>query len=382
MPILTSKPTNKNAAKARAFLTKDAELFGLDCLAVTHAQENKTLKHNLSAFVANGYHGDMAWMAESLERRTAPKALWPDAQSVICFGLNYGPDEDPRMLLDQPSKGNISVYARHRDYHDVFKGKLKQIAGRFAAKFSCQVKIFVDTAPVMEKPLAQQSGLGWQGKHTNLVSRTFGSWLFLGTIFTDMALEEDTPETDHCGNCRACLDACPTKAFPEPYKIDARRCLSYLTIENKGPIPQEFRRALGNRIYGCDDCLAACPWNKFAQTAQQAKLQARADLKSPDLEALLALDDPQFRQFFTGSPIKRIGRDRFIRNCLIAAGNASNIDYRVIKAHLSDPHPIVRGAAIWALGIHLDFDAFHALKQKHINQEHDADVIAEWNSVS
>lgn len=377
MPISTSKA----ALKARAFLEKDANHFGLDCLAITDAGDNPLLEQHLTAYVQAGHHGDMAWMEETLPRRIAPKALWPDVQSVICFAMNYGPDEDPRPLLEQTQKGNISVYARHRDYHDVFKGKLKQMAGRFAAKFSCEVKIFVDTAPVMEKPLAQQAGLGWQGKHTNLVSRKFGSWLFLGTIFTDMVLDHDAAETDHCGQCRACLDACPTKAFPAPYQIDARRCISYLTIENKGPIPQEFRKAMGNRIYGCDDCLAACPWNKFAQTAREVKLQARDDLKSPDLKMLLMLSDAEFRSFFTGSPVKRIGRDRFIRNCLIAAGNAEDGALAdEIKPHLEDSNPIVRGAAVWALQMQLECQAFHALKGQYLPQEKNASVIAEWNA--
>ena len=252
------------------------------------------------------------------------RTLWPEVRSIIVLGMNYGPDHDPRDVLEKRDRGAISVYAQNRDYHDVMKGRLKEIAGRIVAKTGGDVKVFVDTAPVMEKPLAEAAGIGWQGKHTNLVSREFGSWLFLGTIFTTAEIEPDAAEEDYCGSCRACLDACPTDAFPAPYRLDARRCISYLTIENKGPIPHEFREAIGNRIYGCDDCLAACPWNKFARQASEAKLAARDDLREPRLAELLALDDAAFRAFFSGSPVKRIGRDRFLRNVLIAAGNSGD----------------------------------------------------------
>lgn len=368
-------------SKARAFLDQDAKAHGLDCLGVADAKADPKHQAHLTRYVESGHHGSMAWMEETLERRSQPQKLWPEVQSIISFGLNYGPDEDPRPLLDEKSKGNISVYARHRDYHDVFKGKLKTIASRFEARFDCKVKVFVDTAPVMEKPLAQKAGLGWQGKHTNLVSRQFGSWLFLGSIFTTLPLTPDIPETDHCGNCRACLVACPTKAFPAPYQIDARRCISYLTIEHKDAIPLEFREAMGNRIYGCDDCLAACPWNKFAQTAHEAKLQARDDLKAPELADLLVLEDAGFRKHFTGSPIKRIGRDRFMRNVLIAAGNSADQDLQpAIQIHLTDPNPLVRGAAIWALWKLLPLELFEPLKAQYLSQERDDSVIEEWNA--
>jgi epoxyqueuosine reductase len=264
--------------------------------------------------------------------------------------MNYGPDRDPLELLSRPDRGAISVYARHRDYHDVIKGRLKEVAQKIAARSGAGVKVFVDTAPVMEKPLAAAAGIGWQGKHTCLVSRDFGAWLFLGSIFTTAELRPDEPAQDRCGSCRACIDICPTNAFPAPYQIDARRCISYLNIELKGPIPHEFRKAIGNRIYGCDDCLAVCPWNKFAREASEAKLAARADLQEPRLIELLGLDDAAFRALFSGSPVKRIGRDRFIRNVLIAAGNSGEAGLvPAVRALLADASPLVRGAAVWAL---------------------------------
>lgn len=292
----------------------------------------------------------MAWMAETAERRADPAVLWPDARSVIMLGLNYGPDENPLDGLRQRSAGLLSVYARGDDYHDLVKARLKVIGRWLADATGCALKVFVDTAPVMEKPLAAAAGLGWQGKHTNLVSRSFGSWLFLGSIMTTLAIPPDTAERDHCGSCRACLDACPTAAFPAPYQLDARRCISYLTIEHKGPIPREFRKAIGNRIYGCDDCLAVCPWNKFAAAGQEMKLAAREALRRPPLAELARLDDAAFRTLFSKSPVKRIGRDRFLRNVLIAIGNSAEPALaESAEALLADPSPLVRGAAIWAL---------------------------------
>jgi epoxyqueuosine reductase len=292
----------------------------------------------------------MVWMAETLQRRASPRALWPEVRSIIVLAMNYGPSHDPLDVLKKPDRAAISVYAQNRDYHDIIKGKLKGVAGKLAARSGGDVKVFVDTAPVMEKPLAEAAGIGWQGKHTNLVSRELGSWLFLGTIFATADLEPDAAEQDHCGTCRACLDICPTAAFPAPYRLDARRCISYLTIENKGPIPHEFREAIGNRIYGCDDCLAVCPWNKFAREASESKLKARDDLREPMLADLLQLDDAAFRTLFTGSPVKRIGRDRFIRNVLIAAGNSGKASLAPqCRALLEDASPLVRGAAVWAL---------------------------------
>ena len=317
-------------------------------------------------------------MAETRERRADPRVLWPDVRSVVLFGFNYGPEDDPRALADRKDKAAISVYARHRDYHDVIKGKLKEIATRFAAKSGEDVKVFVDTAPVMEKPLAAAAGLGWQGKHTNLVSRDFGSWLFLGSLFTTADLTVDAPERDHCGSCRSCLDACPTDAFPGPYRIDARRCISYLTIEHKGIIAPELRPRFGNRIYGCDDCLAACPWNKFAAIASEMKLKARDDLKAPDIALFLTFDDPTFRSFFSGSPVKRIGRDRFVRNVLIAAGNSGDRSLVApCRALLSDAAPVVRAMAVWALSRLMTEEEFASLADL-MNKETDESVLDEW----
>jgi epoxyqueuosine reductase len=325
----------------------------------------------------------MAWIAETLERRAEPSTLWPEVRSIVVLAMNYGPDHDPRDILARPDRGAISVYAQNRDYHDVMKGRLKEIAGKIVAKAGGDVKVFVDTAPVMEKPLAEAAGLGWQGKHTNLVSRAHGSWLFLGTIFTTAELEPDAAEIDHCGSCRACLDACPTDAFPAPYRLDARRCISYLTIENKGPIPREFREKIGNRIYGCDDCLAACPWNKFASAASEAKLAARADLREPKLSELLVLDDAAFRAFFSGSPIKRIGRDRFVRNVLIAAGNSGDASLTpIVRGLLGDASPLVRGAAIWALSRLLPDREFGELAATVSRTETDVAVQEEWLAVA
>jgi len=342
--------SNARAGRLKDFLKAEALALGFSDLAVTTPDVTPDLRQRLEQFVALERHGSMAWLAETIDRRSDPLTLWPQVRSVIMLAMNYGPDGNPLDNLERKSNATVSVYARNRDYHDIIKGRLKELAGKFAARAGGDVKVFVDTAPVMEKPLAQSAGLGWIGKHTNLVSRSHGSWLFLGSIFTTVELPPDASETDHCGSCRACLDICPTNAFPAPYQIDARRCISYLTIENKGPVPHEFRRAMGNRIYGCDDCLAACPWNKYAVAASEAKLTAREDLLSPPLAEFLRFDDAGFRAFFSGSPVKRIGRDRFLRNVLIAAGNSD--DPALVpecEALSSDPSPLVRGAAIWAL---------------------------------
>jgi len=305
-------------------------------------------KGRLRQFLAEGAHGDMAWMAD--ERRGDPHALWSEVRAVILLGLNYGPDRDPLAVLERPDRAAISVYAQGDDYHDLIKPRLKSLARWLVATAGGDVKVFVDTAALMEKPLAAAAGLGWQGKHTNLVSRQFGSWLFVGSIFTTLPMEPDTPEDDHCGSCHACLDICPTAAFPAPYRLDARRCISYLTIEHKGPIARELRPLMGNRIYGCDDCLAVCPWNKFARAGREAKLAARAALREPELCELTRLDDPAFRALFAKTAIKRIGRDRFVRNVLIAIGNSSNPALAPeAERLLGDPSPLVRGAAVWAL---------------------------------
>jgi epoxyqueuosine reductase len=323
----------------------------------------------------------MAWMLETFARRADPKTLWPGVRSVVMLAMNYGPAHDPLEATRRSGAGAISVYARHRDYHEVIKGRLKTLAGWLvaAAGVGAEVKVFVDTAPVMEKPLAAAAGIGWQGKHTNLVSREFGSWLFLGAIFSDIDLPPDAPEQDHCGSCRACLDVCPTRAFPAPYRLDARRCVSYLTIEHKGPIAREFRAAIGNRIYGCDDCLAVCPWNKFAKDAREAKLVACADLGAPPLAELAALDDAGFRKRFAGGPIKRIGFERFRRNVMIAIGNSGDRNLMdAAEAALDSDSPAVRGAAVWALGRLCRPEEWGALARRRAAREIDADVIAEW----
>jgi len=373
------RTSTSDAAKLRALIDAEAHRAGFDAIAVTSPDAIPLAPARLAEFVADGFHGSMDWIAETLERRSEPSTLWPEVRSIVVLAMNYGPNHDPRDLQARHDRGAISVYARNRDYHDVMKGRLKEIAGKIVARAGGDVKVFVDTAPVMEKPLAQAAGLGWQGKHTNLVSREHGSWLFLGTIFTTAELAPDRAEIDHCGSCRACLDACPTDAFPAPYRLDARRCISYLTIENKGPIPHEFREKIGNRIYGCDDCLAACPWNKFAQVASEAKLAARDDLREPPLAELLQLDDAAFRAFFSGSPIKRIGRDRFIRNVLIAAGNSGDAGLAgPVRALLGDASPLVRGAAIWALA-RLVPDAEYAERAATgLMTENDAAVREEW----
>jgi epoxyqueuosine reductase len=322
----------------------------------------------------------MDWLARTRERRADPKVLWGDAKSVIVLGFNYGPDENPLDLLQQRTRGAISVYARGDDYHELIKGRLKQIGGWLIAKAGGEIKVFVDTAPVMEKPLAAVAGLGWQGKHTNLVSREYGSWLFLGSIFTTLELPFDEPETDHCGSCRACLDICPTAAFPAPYQLDARRCISYLTIEHKGPIPRELRARMGNRIYGCDDCLAVCPWNKFAQTGHEMKLAARAENRAPELAELARLDDAAFRARFAKSPVKRTGRERFIRNVLIAIGNSDEPSLAgEAERLLNDASPLVRGAAVWALA-RLAPDVFNRAAQRMRPQESDGSVVEEWDA--
>jgi len=330
----------------------------------------------LREFLAAGAHGDMGWMANA-ERRGEPRVLWPDVRSIVMLGINYGPDHDPLAILNERTHGAISVYARGDDYHDLIKSRLKQIGRWLIDRAGGDVKVFVDTAPVMEKPLAAAAGLGWQGKHTNLVSRQFGSWLFLGAIFTTLELPPDEPERDHCGQCRACLDICPTAAFPAPYRLDARRCISYLTIEHKGQIPRELRPLIGNRIYGCDDCLAVCPWNKFAVAGREVKLAAREVLRAPQLAELVRLDDAAFRALFAKSAVKRVGRARFVRNVLIAIGNSGDASLAAeAERLLDDASPLIRGAAIWALG-RLDRDRLRRVEKRR-TREADPDLNAEW----
>ena len=355
-----------------------ADELGFDDVRITSASLNSIIGDELEIYVKAGHHGNMGWMAETLERRKSPNAMWPEAKSAIMLAVNYDQGLDTFTRLQNKSTGVISTYALNRDYHDVIKSKLKVLAGWFALASGADVKVFIDTAPLMEKPLAAQAGLGWQGKHTNLVSRQLGSWFFIGSILTTVKLEFDEPEIDHCGSCRACLDICPTEAFTGPHQIDARRCISYLTIEHKGTIAPEFRKAIGNRIYGCDDCLAICPWNKFAAASREIKFKARDDLIAPELGELLELDDAAFRKLFSGSPVKRIGRDRFIRNVLIAAGNSgeASLVYNVKKL-LDDPSPVVRAMAVWALS-QLSYDEFISIRSKTI--ETDVEVMNEWDA--
>ncbi len=381
MPAASRKP--ERSQRLKDFLVGEALAAGFDdARVVDPAAAAAYAPAGLEAYLADGRHGTMQWMADTSERRADPRVLWPDVRSILMVSLNYGPELDPLRLLERRDRAAISVYAGNRDYHDIIKGRLKGVAGRFASRAGCDVKVFVDTAPVMEKPLAAEAGLGWQGKHSNLVSREFGSWLFLGSIFTAEPLPADTAETDHCGSCRACLDICPTDAFPAPYQLDARRCISYLTIEHKGPIPHEFRAAIGNRVFGCDDCLAVCPWNKFAGAANEAKLTMRDDLESPRLADLLCLDDGAFRALFAGSPVKRIGRDRFVRNVLIACGNAADPTFAgPCESLLADPSPLVRGAAVWALSRLLDRERFRALREERAGETDDS-VLAEWHTAA
>ncbi len=354
---------------------------GFDAVRFTSANAAPDLSETLGQWLEKGAHGSMAWMAETAARRAHPNSLWPEARSIILLGLNYGPDRNPLETLEHKDRGSISVYARNRDYHDIVKKKLRQIARWLAESSGEEVKIFVDTAPVMEKPLAAAGGLGWQGKHTNLVSREFGSWLLLGSIFTTMTLPFDEAEVDHCGSCNACLTACPTNAFPAPYQLDARRCISYLTIEHKGHIPPEFRAPIGNRIYGCDDCLAACPWNKFAQMAHEAALHARPEFVGPALANLAGLDDAGFRALFSGSPIKRIGRARFVRNVLIAIGNSELPTLAAPALALTrDPSPLVRAMAVWAAGRLGEDKALAGLAPAALSSEEDEGVRAEWSA--
>jgi epoxyqueuosine reductase len=378
-PRLLNTTARLAPAEFKENLAAEARALGFDCMGITGPDTIAEAARYFREFIETGAHGDMEWLAANPARRGDPRVMWPGVRSVIMLGVNYGPDENPLAVLAQRSRGAISVYAQGDDYHDVIKKRLKALARWLVATTGDEVKVFVDTAAVMEKPLAQAAGLGWQGKHTNLVSRQLGSWLFLGAIFTTSDLPRDAANTDHCGSCRACLDICPTAAFPAPYKLDARRCISYLTIENKGPIPHEFRKAIGNRIYGCDDCLAVCPWNKFAQAGREAKLAAREDLRAPTLAELVRLDDTAFRARFAKSPVKRIGRDRFIRNVLIAIGNSNDRALIAEAKHLlADQSPLVRGAAVWALAQLMAPEEFAALAAKGVSAENDDQVRAEW----
>ncbi|MCP3055845.1 tRNA epoxyqueuosine(34) reductase QueG [Aurantimonas marianensis] len=381
-----ARPAGPVSDRLEAFIREDARRLGFDAVGIAPGAGDVATGPRLDDFLAEGRHGTMDWMADTAERRRSARALWPEVRSIVVLGMSYAPDEDPLAILQRPDRGAISVYARHRDYHAVIKGRLKEFASRLIAKAGGpasghDAKVFVDTAPVMEKPLGELAGLGWQGKHTNLVSRVHGSWLFLGSIFTTLELAADVPGRDLCGSCRACQDICPTDAFPAPYQLDARRCISYLTIETRAVIPREFRAAMGNRIYGCDDCLAVCPWNKFAASAREAKLIARDELRAPRLAELLALDDPGFRALFSGSPVKRIGRDKFVSNCLIAAGNSGDPTLApLVRGLLRDPAPLVRAMAIWALD---RLDRADALRERvgALDSEGNPNVRSEWHAL-
>jgi epoxyqueuosine reductase len=367
-----------DAAELKTLLKQRAAALGFDACVVADADAVPETARHLGVFLAEGRQGDMDWLARDPDRRSSPQGLWSEVKSVVVLGTNYAPEDDPLVRLARRDRAVISVYARNKDYHDVLKKRLKTLGRWFHGVSGAELKVFVDTAPVMEKPLGQRAGLGWQGKHTNLVSRAFGSWLFLAEIYTAIRLPPDVPERDHCGACRRCLDICPTAAFPEPYQLDARRCLSYLSIEHKGPIPAEFRVAMGNRIYGCDDCLAVCPWNKFAVAAKEAAFLPRDELTAPLLADLVQLDDAGFRAFFAGSPIKRIGRDRFVRNVLIALGNSGDAgQVGGVARLLDDPSPLVRGMAVWALR-RLDPALLAGMAERRAAEE-DPAVQAEWD---
>ena len=373
--------STSDVSKAIAKIRAEARALGFDVCRFADVTQPWPAGARLAEYVDAGRHGEMGWMAETADRRAHPRAMWPGARSAIVLGTNYGPDHDPLAVLGEPTKGAISVYAQGDDYHQLIKGRLKTLAQKLQSKLGGQVKVFVDTAPLLEKPLAERAGLGWQGKHTNLVSREFGSWLFLGSVLTNLELPADDPEPESCGTCRACLDVCPTDAFPAPFQLDARRCISYLTIELEGPIPRDFREKLGNRIYGCDDCLAVCPWNKFASVAREQKLAARAALRAPSLAELSRLDAAGFRKLFHRSPVLRIGRERFVRNVLYAIGNSGEAALAAeAERLLDDPSPLVRGAAVWALGRLLGAEAFGALRARRAQTEPEAGVRNEWNS--
>jgi len=357
---------------------------GFDAVGFAEARLDAEARAGLREFIARGYHGDMGWLAGTEARRGDPQVLWPEARTVVVLGINYAPQEDPLAVRDARDRGSVSVYAQGRDYHDTLKRRLKALAHWIEERWPGVLKLFVDTAPVMEKPLAERAGLGWQGKHTNLVSRDFGSWLFLGEIYLSLVLESDTGEFDHCGSCRRCLDACPTAAFPAPYRLDARRCISYLTIEHKGMIPIELRPLIGNRIYGCDDCLAVCPWNKFAQAAREPDFVPREELTAPRLAALAELDDAAFRRLFAGTAVKRTGRDRFVRNVLIAIGNADPEDPDLVAAaqrRLDDPAPLVRSAAAWAFSRLAPPARYAAERARRLSREDDPLVREEWERI-
>ncbi|MBK1669331.1 tRNA epoxyqueuosine(34) reductase QueG [Rhodovibrio sodomensis] len=363
----------------KAAIRAQALAIGFDAVGFAPAELGADASANLQTYLDRGYHGDMGWLADTADRRGHPRQLWPEARSVVVVGQNYGPAHDPLAILEHPERGAISVYAQNRDYHDLVKKRLKRLARWMHDTLAAEAKVFVDTAPVMEKPLAAAAGLGWQGKHTNLLSRDWGNWLFLGEVFTTLALAPDGPEGDHCGSCRACLDVCPTDAFPAPYQLDASRCISYLTIEHTGHIPRELRPLMGNRIYGCDDCLAICPWNKFARRTDEDAFKGRLELTAPRLRDLATLDEAGFRQVFAASPIKRTGRARFVRNVLIAIGNSGRAELsETARGLLDDQSDLVRAAAVWAFARLADPDSLRREAARRLDLEPNPEVRAEW----
>ncbi|MBM3502420.1 MAG: tRNA epoxyqueuosine(34) reductase QueG [Alphaproteobacteria bacterium] len=379
MTVARVAPSNQPSADRVGAIRRYAQALGFDAVGVTRPDTLASEATRLDAFLDQGRHGDMDWMAAKRDRRRDPRTLWPGVRSIIALAVNYGPAADPRLALARSDRGVLSVYAQGDDYHHVLKKRLKMLGRWIAESFDAEVKVFVDTAPVMEKPIAAKAGLGWQGKHTNLVSRAFGSWLFLGEVFTSLELVADDAHDDHCGACRACLDVCPTQAFPAPYQLDARRCISYLTIEHAGVIPRALRPAIGNRIYGCDDCLAVCPWNKFAVRAHETAFHPRLELAAPLLRELVQLDDTGFRAVFRGSPVKRLGRERFVRNVLIAIGNSGDPTLlRYVKPRLADSSILVRGMAVWAARRLATADEVAALRASHAAGETEALVQDEW----
>ena len=364
---------------SKSTIQKKSKEFGFDIIKITDPKIHKKNQYYIKDFLKNDFHGDMDWLEKNLERRVSPKKLWSDVKSIIVLGVNYGPNHDPLQNLENKKIGNISVYARGNDYHEVIKKNLKKFGRWIISQTNSEIKVFIDTAPIMEKPIAQKAGLGWQGKHTNLVSRDYGSWLFLASIFTNLELESDKEEINHCGNCNNCIEICPTDAFTEPYKLDARKCISYLTIEHKGIIPLHLRSKIGNRIYGCDDCLAVCPWNKFAKESNEIKFKQKNQTELYDLKKLSLLSDDNFRKMFSKSPIKRIGRNRFLRNVLIAIGNSKLKDAKDhLNKNIFDESPIVRGAAIWALNQITEGEELNKIKKQSLSIEKDPDVIKEW----
>ncbi|MEO0809913.1 MAG: tRNA epoxyqueuosine(34) reductase QueG [Pseudomonadota bacterium] len=380
-PGHTRSDDREHSNEAATQLHRDAQTYGFDVLGITDVTAIAGAGDYLAHFLSLGRHGEMTWMADTASRRSSPQKLWPECRSAILLGMSYAPGHDPLDRVSETHRGVIACYAKGRDYHQLIKGRLKQIAGRFAARTGGDVKVFVDTAPLMEKPLATAAGLGWQGKHTNLVSRQAGSWLLLGCILTTAQLNPSQPHRDRCGSCRKCLQICPTNAFPAPYQLDARRCIAYLTIEYAGHIPSEFRRPIGNRVFGCDDCLAVCPWNKFAVTARETQMHARRETDDPGLAELADMDDAAFRKRFAGTAIRRTGRDRFMRNVLIAIGNSGDCSLAThVRSHLNDRSALVRAMAVWALVHLIEPEELKTLADYHINKETDTTVRDEWTA--